>query len=161
MNKGKSAVHQKCSSLFLYFQLGLHAIRLVSSNNWRYKHPFWGPKVAPMRHSPSPKCTKIWSPTWHAPQEHTCDGFSPLQPTRWATHLLWASFSQGTGHSPLSFMTTGTFSCTPDMDHSPLSFVTTGASSQTKDCWSWGSQGHLPTEGCMLWCATTEARCLP
>ena len=155
MNKGRSTVKQKWSSLFLYFQLGFDATRLVSSDNWRHKHPFWEPRVA-LGDAHHPLSAQNADPSPSVPPlGHICSGFCPLQPTKQASHSLWAFFSQDVGNS------------------SP-SFKTTIVSNQTEDHWSWGSLEYLQKEGHMLcwgsrptpctewgWYVSTEAWCPP
>ena len=66
MNKGKSTVNQKCSILFLYFQLEFYATRLVSSDSWVHEHPYLAeslePKVA-HRRTPLPLNAPNTDPT--------------------------------------------------------------------------------------------------
>ena len=77
MNRDKSTIHQKYSSLLLYFQLESPSTPLVLSDDWAYWHPSWGWQVVPRRQSPSSEHPNCRSLTQHV---HPCDILAPWAP---------------------------------------------------------------------------------
>ena len=110
INKGKSTVHQQCSSsLSLYFQLGCNAWSPLTTGDM--STPSEGPRL-PISDTHYPPSVPNANPLPGVPTPGAY--LQWLQPTKWARHLLFASFSWGVGHNPPSFVTTGTFIHIPD-----------------------------------------------